>query len=564
MVQRTEDKLTVADFFCGAGGFSEGFRQMGFEVKFGLDYWKPAINTFKLNHPGAQTLLTDVLELSPEQIIAHDMIPDVDVIVGSPPCVAFSGSNRAGNANKTIGIQLIEKYLQIVALKKHKKGSRLKYWLMENVPNSRNYVKDEYTFKMLGLDNKTLRALKIDFSENDVALRIDKSLENVHNAVHFGVPQRRERFICGQFIKPTPTTPTQEDWVTLGHVLDALRSTASQIKDPNYGILISNIQITDHFYDTTIPRFEWEDARNKKLQARYYGRMSFPEDESKPSRTVMATKSVVSRESMILRNGHPEIYRSPTIREVAALMSFPLTYLFQGSNESTKYRLVGNAVCPKMSAAFARAILIEHKKRTPSEAFIHRPEKEKLIANLREKQPSLKKSRNRDIYSTFAEIVPDLKQGNYRVELTNSLNKQNKKIRWEASIHHATGKDSMKKALPTQSQIKAVLKDVDEEKLNEFMVQVERTFSGRIPTAMKFQEQYCLVKPDSQHFTPREALSKVKSLVDKHFPEQKYGAVILPLGNHIQFDRGEPPRGGVPLRHLLALYSVNLIAKLTR
>jgi DNA (cytosine-5)-methyltransferase 1 len=42
-------KLKVIDFFCGAGGFSEGFRQMGFEIIYGFDYWKPAVDTFNHN-----------------------------------------------------------------------------------------------------------------------------------------------------------------------------------------------------------------------------------------------------------------------------------------------------------------------------------------------------------------------------------------------------------------------------------------------------------------------------------------------------------------------------------
>ena len=39
----SNNKLTVADFFCGAGGFSEGFNLAGVDVVFGLDNWKPGI-----------------------------------------------------------------------------------------------------------------------------------------------------------------------------------------------------------------------------------------------------------------------------------------------------------------------------------------------------------------------------------------------------------------------------------------------------------------------------------------------------------------------------------------
>ena len=42
-------KLQVIDFFCGGGGFSEGFRQMGFKIVYGYDHWKPAVDTFNYN-----------------------------------------------------------------------------------------------------------------------------------------------------------------------------------------------------------------------------------------------------------------------------------------------------------------------------------------------------------------------------------------------------------------------------------------------------------------------------------------------------------------------------------
>ena len=38
-------------------------------------------------------------------------------------------------------------------VKKHKKGSILKAWYMENVPNSKNYVQKTYTFEDLNLSN---------------------------------------------------------------------------------------------------------------------------------------------------------------------------------------------------------------------------------------------------------------------------------------------------------------------------------------------------------------------------------------------------------------------------
>ena len=36
-------------FFCGSGGFSEGFKQMGFEIEYGYDHWRPVVETYNYN-----------------------------------------------------------------------------------------------------------------------------------------------------------------------------------------------------------------------------------------------------------------------------------------------------------------------------------------------------------------------------------------------------------------------------------------------------------------------------------------------------------------------------------
>ena len=83
--------MRVADFFCGAGGFSEGFRQAGFEICFAVDKWRPAINTYKLNKPEVNAVLDDVVRISelPDDEF-DEFVPDTEVIIGSPPCQALS------------------------------------------------------------------------------------------------------------------------------------------------------------------------------------------------------------------------------------------------------------------------------------------------------------------------------------------------------------------------------------------------------------------------------------------------------------------------------------------
>ena len=84
------------------------------------------------------------------------------------------------------------------------------------------------------------------------------------------------------------------------------------------------------------------------------GKMSFPENLDKPSRTITATKSGTSREALVYkseynRKGDGE-YRTPTIREAASIMGFPFTHQFLGTIKS-KWRLGWECSMPLVSRA---------------------------------------------------------------------------------------------------------------------------------------------------------------------------------------------------------------------
>ena len=182
-------RLTVIDFFCGAGGFSEGFHMAGFDVIMGIDNWKPAIATHNANH-GLNDSVKNVLDF--EDIEEINKLPNSDVIIGSPPCVLFSLSNRGGNANKDLGVRLIKSFYRVVAVKKHQKNSTLKAWLMENVPNSRNYVEPHYTFSDLKLSEW---AKSQGLNPGDVAINI-KNNGDILSSSDYGSGQTRKRFVC--------------------------------------------------------------------------------------------------------------------------------------------------------------------------------------------------------------------------------------------------------------------------------------------------------------------------------------------------------------------------------
>ena len=81
--KKKKKRLTVIDFFCGAGGFSEGFRRAGYDVIMGIDVWQPAIITHNFNH-GLNDNVKSVLDF--EDIEEINKLPDSDIII---ECINF-------------------------------------------------------------------------------------------------------------------------------------------------------------------------------------------------------------------------------------------------------------------------------------------------------------------------------------------------------------------------------------------------------------------------------------------------------------------------------------------
>jgi len=357
--------MRVIDFFCGAGGFSEGFRQQGFDIVMGVDKWQPAINSHNLNHQLKDTV-KDVLDFwgnDSADIEEIEKLEDVEVLIGSPSCVSFSMSNRAGKANKTDGIRLVESYLRVIAVKRNKEGSVLKAWFMENVPKSRDFIRESYNFEQLNLSDW---ALQIGRKPTDIALNVKGS---ILNAGDFGAPQERKRFIAGElvetgeFVLPVKTHykhKTVSDIKSKMPKVTTSKWSTDKFTDPNYpNITLPVEELTDHFYDTGVHKIKWEKAEFLKTNHPFMGKMSFPENEERTSRTILATRSAGSREALLYesefnKKGDGQ-YRLPTVREAASLMGFPYAYQFFGS-EGTKWRQIGNSVCPHQSSALAKAL----------------------------------------------------------------------------------------------------------------------------------------------------------------------------------------------------------------
>jgi DNA (cytosine-5)-methyltransferase 1 len=248
------------------------------------------------------------------------------------------------------------------------------------------------------------------------------------------------------------------------------------------------------------------------------GRMSFPENLDKPARTVMATMSASSRESMILGFGNNQ-YRLPTVREVASMMSFPIDYRFYGMSKGTKYTLVGNAVPPKMSYAIAKAIALVEGETIPQYYIPIHHDSDIEFYNLNGVEIPAKEEKPKRIVSKFKYHIPYLIISAYRVELTNYHSDFEKKsFKWSAEIHYSQGK---KKAAVFVPQVD--LSDIP----NQYRLLIQNFIDDYRMNAVsfnKFQELFCMTtnqRRNVHRIGPFELLDLVKQLIIVFVGQQK-------------------------------------------
>lgn len=108
--------MKILSLYCGAGGLDEGLKQAGYKTTLAIDHWKPACETWKLNHEG-ECLNADI-----DQTLI-DSLGKFDLVVGSPPCPEFSRAKH----NRSFDLGHVLNYARALAV------TQPKYHLMENV-----------------------------------------------------------------------------------------------------------------------------------------------------------------------------------------------------------------------------------------------------------------------------------------------------------------------------------------------------------------------------------------------------------------------------------------------
>ncbi len=345
---RNAKTLKAVDFFCGAGGVSCGFSQVGIKILAGIDIDSKFKDTYEQNNK-ATFINEDVSNLDPldlKKYIAIDKNDDDLIFVGCSPCQYYSN---------------------IKSSKEKSKGSRL---LLDDFKDFVLHYKPGFVFieNVPGLETKKGSPL----SNFKAALKKEGYVfdQDVLNAKYFNVPQNRRRFVLiatrlSDSIRLPKQNKDKNSIITVKQAIgnyskfpiiedgykdsSSLQHTAAKLSDLN----------KKRIQSTPIDgggRLAWAD--NEKLQLNcyknhdghtdVYGRLHW----DKPSPTI-TTRFIYTSTG---RYSHPEQNRGLSLREGATLQSFPTSYIFHSNNQGTIATMIGNAVPPMLAKAIGSSI----------------------------------------------------------------------------------------------------------------------------------------------------------------------------------------------------------------
>ena len=397
------------DLYSGVGGWSLGLALAGIEVVESFEWWDEAARTHSLNFK------SPVRQMDIRSLDVESLPSGLDFVVGSPPCTQFSYSNRGGNGDIADGLKDICKFLEVVS------HVQPRYWVMENVPRVAQILEE-------GLEGRgQLRRFRDLISEIVVV-----------DMAEFGLPQGRKRMLAGNFsaeLLMSYRGATRRR--TLGDVLGALEG--DPIIDPVYGLTLKRDEVTGLLNE---PPLDYEESRMNREAKQFhpvYNVMQFPDEFDRPSRTVTALCTRVSRESIVIEG--KDGFRRLSLRERACLQGFPISFQFHGKTYPSNLKMIGNAVPPLITYYLAQALQERKTAIEPSAARVTRASclrSEKA----REVMPEVSKRR----YSSsrqFRAAIPGLRFGSgTRVELNNNTSLG--PPHWETAFYFGSSKSFRK------------------------------------------------------------------------------------------------------------------------
>ncbi|OAH97330.1 DNA methyltransferase [Methylomonas methanica] len=300
--------MDAIDLFAGAGGFSLGAQMAGVHVVWAANHWPLAVDTHSLNHPGTIHSCQDL-----QQADWRD-VPNHDVLLASPAC---QGHSLARGKEKPHHDALRSTAWAVVACAEYHRSAVI---LVENVPEFSRWV----LFRPWC----------------DAMQRLGYAVApHVADAADHGVPQHRERLflVCTRSQYPLHLELPKQAHVPIANVIEWDAHPWSAINKPGRS-------------EKTLKRVQaGRAAFGDRFVAPYYSSGSGLTGRSihRPIGTITTKDrwAVVRGDSM----------RMLQVPEAKAAMGFPAAYRLPALQKDALCML-GNAVCPPVSADFLTAI----------------------------------------------------------------------------------------------------------------------------------------------------------------------------------------------------------------
>lgn len=344
-----KDTRKSISLFSGAMGLDLGLEQAGINIQLGQDFDVSCVKTMQKN--GRQALLGDIRKIEPEDLLSASGMTfgEPFLICGGPPCQPFSTAGKRLGINDPRG-SLFREYVRMID------SIRPRFFVMEN-------VKGLMSSPLKDADGKSTEGKVIDIILEEFSKLHYKTVYGVLDAVNYGVPQFRERFVLigsrdnEDIFLPIPThfqmhQNAAHRWVTLGSSIRDLEDVPGECADFSPTRLKYLKLVPEGGNWKNLPADVLEDAMGGAYlsgggKVGFYRRLSY----SQPSPTVVT--SPIQKATMMC---HPTKDRPLSVAEYARIQQFPDTWQFTGTLVD-KYRQIGNAVPVGLAKAIGEAII---------------------------------------------------------------------------------------------------------------------------------------------------------------------------------------------------------------
>lgn len=364
------------DLFAGCGGLSLGLQQAGFTPWFVNEIVEQFCNTYKYNHELSDDhyFVGDIADLNQHLDEYKNLLSDITLVCGGPPCQGFSMANRQRILDDPRN-SLYKQYLIFL------QNVRPKFFIMENVKGMMNKIEE----------------IKENFKEYlGEEYQFDYALVKAQD---YGVPQNRERFIIiGNRVNISPKLIFEEIYkhkrkpFVLKDALDGLPHLVAKKEKGSKGIECAESGFTEcdfTYIHNDFYKFINGEKDIKKLynhKNRYNNERDIEIYRRLPQGANSLHESIADIMPYKRRNGifkdkyfkldetqicktitshmrfdcnmyiHPWDARGLSPREAARIQTFPDDYVITGS-QNMWYAQVGNAVPVKLAKAIGDGIM---------------------------------------------------------------------------------------------------------------------------------------------------------------------------------------------------------------